>query len=676
MAVYGGTRILLLDSFEALEEKQMSADLTRLDSALKREIEQLQVIVIDWAEWDNSYHYMGTPNLEYEQSNIVDSTFSALDISAIIYLDNAAKVKKQFGFDLKEQQAIEVSTTDLRTLEHYHQPISNRLSGIVKLKNTQYLFISNEIIKSDGSGPARGYLAMLKIFDSKVIEKLSNQTLLNVEYIPFENFHEVTLSLYTALNNNHHWLKHSDENTVVGISLLKDLLNEPAGYFKVTSKRHVFNQGLHTLKYFTYLLALAGVFFFTLVLWVLRWALLKRLLNLSHNLIDIGSNHHRGKLVEVQGNDEITIVAKAVNQMLGGLERFYLQQQYHQEHQRIQNELLVNLAKEPCLINGSVALAAKKITEIVLHGCQVNHASVWLLNESKDAYICIDSLIETINIHQSGAKINTEDVLSLSKELKLNGVLDIKNGNQFKDGFALLKVINPDNRPNSLYITAIHLQGDLHGFIISQSFHIDSQYRLTDETFLLSISEFLEQTIIVQERNRLEETLRQQACHDNLTSIANRHYFYKLLNEAIDSSSINQVKMAILFIDLDNFKPVNDTHGHNIGDELLKMCAKRMNNILPENGTVARLGGDEFIVLLNPLTSLQDSQRLAQKLVHTLSDIFSIQGKTISISCSIGISYFPQHSTNPDDLITFADRAMYQAKQKGRNNYLVYTPPT
>ena len=676
MAVYWGTRVLLLDSFEALEEKQMSADLTRLDSALQRELDQLKIIVIDWAEWDDTYHYMDTPTVEYEQSNIVDSTFSALNISAILYFNNQAKIKKQFEFNLKKPKNAETPTSHLHSLEHYYQPNTNRLSGIVKIQNTSYLFISNKVIKSDGSGPPRGFFAMLKVFNADLVKKLSMQTLLNVEYIPLKSHHEVAFANYQALYNDHHWLKFSGVNQIIGVSLLKDLANEPVGYFKVTSNRPVFNEGLHTLKHFTYLLALAGVFFSAIVLWVLRWVLLKRLLNLSHNLIDIGNNSYSGKLVEEQGNDEITLVAKAINQMLGGLERFYLQQQHHQEHQRIQNELLINLAKEPCLINGDVALAAKKITEFVLHGCQVNHASVWLLNNHKDTYICIDSLIKTTHTHQSGATLDIEDALSLSKELKLNGVLDIKNGNRFEGGQMLMKIINPDKRPSSLYITAIHLQGALHGFVIAQCFQLDSQYRLNDETFLLSISEFLEQTLMVQERNHLEQALKQQVCHDNLTCLANRHYFYELLNEAIDSSKNNQSEMAILFIDLDDFKPVNDTYGHNIGDELLKMCAKRMSNVLPENGTVARLGGDEFIVLLNPLVSLQNSQRLAQRLVHALSDIFSIQGKTISISCSIGISYFPQHSTDPDELITFADRAMYQAKQQGRNNYVVYTPLT
>jgi diguanylate cyclase (GGDEF)-like protein len=664
---------LLLDSFERLEKQHMSTDLTRLDSALQSELKQLQIMAVDWAEWDDSYQYMQTFHEEYEQSNIVDSTFTGLDISSIVYLSIKGQVQKQFGYDIQNQHPHPFPASQLRIIEQYHHSFLKKRSGIMQLEGDAYLMASNQIIKSDGSGPALGLLSMLKKFDQSAIERLKKQTQLEITFQPVTLNQNMKLSELDKLPNAQHWLKHSGKDHVTGLSLINDINGKAIGYFKVTVDRSIYQQGLHTLKHFTYLLALAGIFFFAIVLWVLRQVLLRRLLNLSHNLIDIGNNSHSGKLVEVQGNDEITLVAKAINQMLGGLERFYLLQQHHQEHQRIQNELLINLAKEPCLINGDVSLAAQKMTEFILHGCQVNHASIWIINDAKDSYVCIDSLIKTTHTHRKGAQLTVEEVFTLTKELKVNGVLDIKNGNRFDGGQALMQIINPDKRPNSLYITAIHVQGALHGFVIAQSFQLDSQYRLNDETFLLSISEFLEQTLVVQERNRLEETLKQQVCYDNLTQLANRHYFYELFNEAIHSSSMPHHKMATLFIDLDDFKPVNDTYGHNVGDELLQMCAKRMNNALPDECMIARLGGDEFVVLINPLHQLQDSQAVAQRLLHALVDNFSIQGKTISISASIGISYFPQHSQDPDELITFADSAMYQAKQQGRNSFMVYS---
>ncbi|MEH6345910.1 MAG: diguanylate cyclase [Bermanella sp.] len=661
----------MLESFEELEAQQMSENLSRIDSTLNRELGLLQVIVIDWAEWDDTYHYMHNRGVKYEQSNIVKSTFDSLNVSNIIYLDKAKNLRKDFSDKLKSQTITQTPTPFFTNLSEYHTA-SEKFSGILQLNNTLYMSASNEILKSDQSGPPRGQFIMLRLFDDEIINGLSKQILMDIEFIKHNKRSIIPFDKLNDLDKKGHWLEIKGANKIVGYSLLNDPMQNPLGFFKVTSSREIFSRGVNTLTSFTYFLAVSGLFFSVLVLWILRQILLKRLLGLSQDLIKIGNNNHSGKLVDVKGNDEITTVAKAVNQMLAGLERFYLQLQHHQEHQRIQNELLINLAKEPCLINGNVKLAAQRITEFILHGCQVNHASIWLLNETSTEFNCIDSLLRAGQNHQQGATLPVEDLAVVIEQLNKHGVLDIKNGHRLENSQSLLKIINPDKKPCSLYITPIHLKGGLHGFIIAQSFQLDSQYRLNDETFLLSISEFAEQTLVVQQRNRLEENLKEQVCRDNLTKLPNRHFFYELLNEEVTSAKINNHKLAILFIDLDNFKPVNDTYGHNIGDELLKMCAKRMSNAVLKRGTVARLGGDEFVVLLTSLPRNEDACNIAKKMVNTLSDIFSIQGKSIAISCSIGIAFFPQHSNDPDELVTLADNAMYQAKQQGRNNFYVY----
>ena len=666
----------MLESFEELEARQMNEDLSRIDSTLHRELGLLQVIVVDWAEWNDTYQYMHNQSVKYEQSNIVKSTFDSLNVSNIIYLDKAKKLRKSFSANLTSQTNTETPATLVKDLTEYHTAsASAKFKGILNLNNTLYMSASNRILKSDQSGPDRGQLVMLRLFNNEVIDKLSKQTLMNIEFIKFNKRSKIPFKQLKVLEKTGHWLEIINGNKIIGYSILNGPMNDPLGFFKVTSSREIYNHGVDTLMSFTYLLAVAGLFFSVLVLWILRQILLKRLLGLSQDLIKIGNNNHSGKLVEVKGNDEITTVAKAVNQMLAGLERFYLQLQHHQEHQRIQNELLINLAKEPCLINGNIKMAAQRITEFILHGCQVNHASIWLLNETSTEFNCIDSLLRAGLNHQQGASLPVEDLAAVIEQLNSNGVLDIKNGHRLENSQALLKVINPDKKPCSLYITPIHLNGGLHGFIISQSFQLDSQYRLNDETFLLSISEFAEQTLVVQQRNRLEESLKEQVCRDNLTQLPNRHFFYELLNEEISSAKLNNHKLAILFIDLDNFKPVNETYGHNIGDELLQMCAKRMSNVVLKKGTVARLGGDEFVVILTSLSRDEDASNIAKTLVSTLSEVFSIQGKTIAISCSIGIAFYPQHSSDPDELVTLADNAMYQAKQQGRNNFQLYNHP-
>ncbi|WP_230369257.1 diguanylate cyclase domain-containing protein [Paludibacterium denitrificans] len=127
--------------------------------------------------------------------------------------------------------------------------------------------------------------------------------------------------------------------------------------------------------------------------------------------------------------------------------------------------------------------------------------------------------------------------------------------------------------------------------------------------------------------------------------------------------------MALLFIDLDRFKPVNDQYGHATGDALLRQVAQRLEHSLREEDTIARLGGDEFVVVLPDLEQTDSPAVVAQKIVSVLSQPFKIDDNLIDISCSIGISVFPEDASTAEALIARADAAMYQAKQAGRGNW-------
>ena len=168
--------------------------------------------------------------------------------------------------------------------------------------------------------------------------------------------------------------------------------------------------------------------------------------------------------------------------------------------------------------------------------------------------------------------------------------------------------------------------------------------------------------------------LRHLAHHDNLTGLPNRTLFKDRLAQAIISAKRRKTRFALLFIDLDQFKKINDTLGHHIGDKVLVEVALRLQNRIREEDTIARLGGDEFTIILKDLRSLQDVSNIAQKIVDDMREPISILGHILYISSSIGISLYPQDSSSEDDLIKFADTAMYKAKDEGRNNFQFYAP--
>ncbi len=183
-------------------------------------------------------------------------------------------------------------------------------------------------------------------------------------------------------------------------------------------------------------------------------------------------------------------------------------------------------------------------------------------------------------------------------------------------------------------------------------------------------SELNEKTKQLQEQRK---SLYHQAHYDSLTGLANRILFHDRLLHAIELKQRNNHRLALLFIDLDNFKKINDSLGHDTGDEFLKAVAQRLENSSRDSDTLARLSGDEFAVIIEDFVSLNSVSVYAQKILRALSKEFSIEANTFYISCSIGISLFPEDSDNPKNLLKYADVAMYKAKQKGKNNFQFYS---
>ncbi len=163
------------------------------------------------------------------------------------------------------------------------------------------------------------------------------------------------------------------------------------------------------------------------------------------------------------------------------------------------------------------------------------------------------------------------------------------------------------------------------------------------------------------------------AHHDTLTDLPNRLLLQDRLDHAIHRAHRLGHRLAVLFLDLDRFKTINDTLGHAAGDQLLQIFAGRLSRLVREGDTVARLGGDEFMVVLEDYASDEDPRSVAQKLLDSLQEAFDIQGHQLFITASIGISLYPDDGMTVDELVRNSDAAMYRAKQKGKNSYHFYT---
>lgn len=169
------------------------------------------------------------------------------------------------------------------------------------------------------------------------------------------------------------------------------------------------------------------------------------------------------------------------------------------------------------------------------------------------------------------------------------------------------------------------------------------------------------------------EKLKYLAHHDTLTNLPNRALFKDRLAQSIIRAKRNSEQFALLFIDLDQFKKINDSLGHHVGDEVLIQAAKRINSVLREEDSLARLGGDEFTVILNNIKNIQNISVVAQKIIDAMKEPITIAIHNLYVTSSIGISIYPDDAKNDLNLIKYADAAMYKAKDEGRNNYQFYS---
>ncbi|MDA3811705.1 MAG: diguanylate cyclase [Spirochaetaceae bacterium] len=245
------------------------------------------------------------------------------------------------------------------------------------------------------------------------------------------------------------------------------------------------------------------------------------------------------------------------------------------------------------------------------------------------------------------------------------------------------------NHATSMLTVPIFMRNDEMGILAILSYY-ENAYKEQHVQLLKSLAAYLAiaidnsrnfekvnelNKIILEEKEELEaanEKILELATHDNLTGLANRRVFNEMLKSAMEQSNRRGETLAVLFIDVDNFKPVNDTWGHDAGDKVLIEISNRLKSILRASDSVARIGGDEFLILLNPVKNRDEARKVAQKVIQNVSHPIKIKESEVKIGMSIGISMYPEQEATADQLIIHADSAMYKIKKGEKNGIGFY----
>jgi diguanylate cyclase (GGDEF)-like protein len=386
--------------------------------------------------------------------------------------------------------------------------------------------------------------------------------------------------------------------------------------------------------------------------------------------IKLGVNYY---IIKPLGSKELSTVLYEVAQNISN--KRSVQKQLEEEQKRVQKNERYKKALEYWsgvdLKHNESSL--KEATKLSAQTLDIERVSVWIFDAQKETLVCQDLYSLKDDSHTSGMSLEKSlypryfDAVSSNTIVAIEDARNDTRTMEFKHSYL---------EPLGIYaMLEIPLLQDnqLIGVVCHEETKGVRQWDIDEQKFCLSLANNISLSFEIKKRHEIQEMLDYQAHHDQLTGLPNRTLFMDRLFQSIKQNKRNQTKLALLFIDLDNFKQINDSLGHDAGDEVLKIMAKRLLAKIRDSDTLARLGGDEFTLILNDIVDDNTVVDIVEKLLQVTQEVMEISSEQFYATFSIGISIYPNDGESVEDLLKNADAAMYKAKESGRNNYEYYT---
>ncbi len=374
--------------------------------------------------------------------------------------------------------------------------------------------------------------------------------------------------------------------------------------------------------------------------------------------------------IVVQGHDEISIMAEVVNENIINIKHLLSRKTNYQ--QALLEWSKVDYQDDIVTIHRATELSAK-----ALH---VERVSIWLFNNDHTRLTCADLYLRDTDTHEGGAVLTAKDYPHYFNALYDGEILasddareDVRT-REFNDGY--LKPLNIFSMLDLPIVQDEHLIGVICHEKVGEikSWKPDEKDFAGSIVNAISLSLEIKKRRLIQEELRAQkETLHHHAHHDALTDLPNRFLFDDRLNQAIKQANRDDTKIAVLFLDLDHFKGINDSMGHKVGDALLVEVASRLKNEIRQTDTLARLGGDEFCVIMNQIANNDMVVEATQNLLKIMNAPVELFDQSFYVTTSVGVAIYPDDGETPEELLKNSDAAMYQAKDDGRNTYQFYT---
>ena len=344
-----------------------------------------------------------------------------------------------------------------------------------------------------------------------------------------------------------------------------------------------------------------------------------------------------------------------------------------EERMRRQSQSLLDLAREATVSAGDMKGALTVISEKAALAMHCKRVAIWFLDDTGSTLRCVH-IFEGGN-HDNGGGVMMErrrspGFFEAIHETRTYAISDIAAESRLGD----LRADYLRSHGVSAVLVAPFRQGNKVRGVITHEYQGGRREWTRDEaSFASSLADFVALAITANDRREAEDKLREMANYDRLTGLPNRSLFMDRTAQALAKARRAHQQVALLFIDLDRFKSINDSLGHHAGDLVLRAIAKRLLACVRASDTVARLGGDEFTVVLENCQDAEFVTIACERVLKATVEPISLGQTEVNLTCSIGISLFPADGADADQLLQNADSAMYKAKERGRNNYQFFT---
>jgi diguanylate cyclase (GGDEF)-like protein/PAS domain S-box-containing protein len=623
--VYSVSRSILMEDYSSLELQETRNSVQLAYSAIQDDIDEIAANDSDWAGWNETYEFIENRNDQYVANNIPDTSYQDLKLNLILYINTSGEIVYGRSYDYTNNKELPLPA-DLENIiaENtglwQHNTVEGGISGIFMFNEGPMILASKPILTSDKNGPQRGALVMGRYVDAAELMSLSGSTHLTLGLLRLDDPelpHDITTMLENSKNDNPIYIQALNEEIISGYGVIKDVFGNPALALKVDMVRSIYQQGNNSLRFFLILLILFVITTGLLVMLIVKRTVLTRLEKMSSDFSLIGYHSDHSMRLQMPGNDEFTQLANSANTMLKSLELNHQNVSDNKERYSTLTENMYDLISEMSVDGRYLFISTNYSDALGYEPSDIVDKNIAEFLYPEDKNEVMDAIISL-------------DPATL-KQLIYRVVC--KNG-----------VVKWFESTGKTYDT---VKGEVRLVLVSRD---------------------------ITERQKYEEQIRYQAFHDSLTDLPNRTLFMDRLLLALAHAKRNKKMLALIFLDLDRFKLINDTLGHEIGDRLLSEAAWRIKACVREEDTVARFGGDEFTIMLPDMANAEGAAKVAEKILENARLPFTIKGHELYLSISAGIALYPNDGIDADTLLKNADTAMYLAKEKNRNNYQFYTP--